>query len=91
MAVIRIARNHGLSRADMRAQIEGLADELKEKLHARCQWDGDTAHFTRSGASGSIKVDDERVAIEITLGLALTPLKSKVEKTVNDRLDQLLA
>ena len=91
MALIRIARSHHLCRADMRAQIESVADELQEKLHARCHWDGDTAHFTRRGASGSIKLDDNRVTIEITLGLPLSPLKSQVEKTVNDRLDRILA
>ena len=91
MPVIRIARTHHLSRAEMRAQIESFANELQEKLHAQCHWDGDTAHFARRGASGSIKVDDDQVAIEITLGLALSPLKSQVEKTVNDRLDRILA
>ncbi|HTK98444.1 MAG TPA: polyhydroxyalkanoic acid system family protein [Pseudomonadales bacterium] len=91
MAVIRVTRNHRLPRVDLRAQIESLADEIQEKLHARCRWDGDTAHFSRSGASGFIKLDDERIAIEITLGLALTPLKSRVERTVNERLDEILA
>jgi len=91
MAVIRISRNHhGLPRAELRAQVESLADEIQQKLQARCRWDGDTAHFSRTGASGTIKLDDERIAIEITLGLALSPLKSRVEKTVNERLDQML-
>lgn len=91
MAVIRITRTHHLARADLRAQVERLADEIQQKLQARCRWDGDTAHFSRSGANGSIKLDDERIAVEISLGLALTPLKSRVEKTVNERLDQMLA
>ena len=91
MAVIRITRNHRLPRANLRAQIETLAREIEQKLKARCSWDGDTAHFTRSGASGSIKLDDDHVAVEIALGLALAPLKSRVEKTVNERLDEILA
>ncbi len=91
MAVIRITRNHRLPRADLRAQVESLAREIEDKLQARCRWEGDTAHFSRSGASGSIKLDDEHIAVEIALGLALTPLKSRVEKTVNERLDQMLA
>jgi putative polyhydroxyalkanoate system protein len=90
MAVIRITRSHHLSRGDLRVEIERLADEIREKLHARCHWDGDVAHFVRRGASGSITLDDARIAIEITLSLPLSPLKSQVEKTVNDRLDQLL-
>jgi putative polyhydroxyalkanoate system protein len=91
MAVIRIKRTHRLPRADLRGQIETLAREIEEKLQARCRWDGDTAHFSRSGASGSIKLDDEEIAVEIALGLALTPLRSRVERTVNERLDQMLA
>lgn len=91
MAVIRIKRTHHLPRADLRGHIETLAREIEEKLQARCRWDGDTAHFSRSGASGSIKLDDQEIAVEIALGLALTPLKSRVERTVNERLDQMLA
>lgn len=91
MAVIRIKRNHRLPRSDLRVQIESLAHEIEEKLQARCRWEGDTAHFSRSGASGSIKLDDDEIAVEIALGLALTPLKSRVERTVNERLDQMLA
>ncbi len=91
MAVIRITRNHSLSRAHIRAHIEGLTDELQRKLNAQCRWDGDTAHFSRTGAKGAIHLDEGRIDIEITLGLALSPLKSQVEKTVNERLDRLLA
>ncbi len=91
MTVIRITRNHRLPRAELRAQIEPLAREIEERLHARCRWDGDTAHFSRRGASGTIKLDDECIAIEIALGLVLSPLKSGVEQTVNERLDELLA
>ena len=90
MAVIRISRNHGLPRADLRVQVESLADEIQQKLQARCRWDGDTAYFSRAGASGSIKLDDEHIAVEITLGLALSPLKARVERTVHERLDEML-
>lgn len=91
MAVIRITRSHRRPRAELRVQIENLAREIEDRLNAQWHWDGDTAHFSRKGASGFITLDDERVAVEIKLGLALTPLKSRVEQTVNDRLDELLA
>lgn len=91
MRHIRITRKHQLARADLRAKIEPLVAEIEERLQARCRWDGDTAHFSRTGASGSITLDDECIAVEVALGWAFTPLKSRVEQTVNDRLDELLA
>ena len=91
MSVIRISRPHRLDHAHIRAEVESLAAELQHKLHASYHWEGDTMCFSRTGASGHIRVERDSIAIELKLNLALSPLKSKVERTVMDYLDRHLA
>lgn len=91
MANIDIRRKHGLTRERARTSVEEVARELKSRLEADYAWHGDSLHFKRSGASGSIDVDDEEVAIHIKLGLALTPMKGTIEKVIRQNLDAALA
>ncbi len=91
MSTIRIRRPHRLDHEQIRAEVESLAAELRHKLHARYHWEGDTMCFSRAGASGHIKVEKDSIAIEVELSLALSPLKSKVERTVTEYLDRHLA
>jgi putative polyhydroxyalkanoate system protein len=91
MPVIHITRSHHLSHDAVRAEVEALAGELEHKLHARYHWEGDELRFSRSGASGSIRVEPGTIAVEVKLGLALAPLRGQVERTVRDYLDRRLA
>jgi putative polyhydroxyalkanoate system protein len=91
MPTIRIVRQHHLPHDEVRADVEELAAELRDKLRADFHWDGDTLCFSRTGASGTIKVGEDSIAVEVNLSLALSPLKSRVETTVTDYLDRKLA
>lgn len=90
MAKISIHREHALGLETARIKVEDIAKQLKEKLDADYSWDGDTLNFKRAGASGHINVTDESMDLEIKLGLALTPLKGMIEKTILENLDQAL-
>jgi len=91
MPTIRIVRPHHLPHAEIRADVEELAAELQQKLRAVFHWEGETLCFSRTGASGTIKVGEDSVAVEVKLSMALSPLKARVEKTVTDYLDEKLA
>jgi putative polyhydroxyalkanoate system protein len=83
-------RRHHLPHAEVRADVEELAVELQQKLRADFHWDGETLCFSRSGAAGTIKVGSDSIAVEVKLSMALAALKSRVEKTVTDYLDEKL-
>ena len=91
MPTIRIVRPHHLPHDEVRADVEELAAELKEKLRADFHWEGETLCFSRTGASGRIDVSKDSITVEIKLSVALSPLKARVEKTVTDYLDAKLA
>ena len=91
MATIHIKRKHTLTRAEVRDRVEAIARQIKDELDADYSWKGDTLHFNRSGASGQIDVDDDRVEFNIKLGILLSPLKGKIERTILGRIDVALA
>jgi putative polyhydroxyalkanoate system protein len=91
MASIKIKRKHSLSHAEVVKAVQNLADELSEKLDADYEWEGDNLTFKRSGASGKVSVGKQDLEVDIKLSMLLTPLKGKIEQTVNDYLDENLA
>ena len=91
MATIHVSRAHRLEPERIRAEVENLAQNLARELSASYSWNGDRLDFKRSGASGFIDIHGDRLEIEIKLGKLLAPLKSTVEKKINDYLDRALA
>lgn len=91
MATIFIQRKHSLAPNELRRHVDALAENLQRKLSAEYHWEGDTLHFSRSGASGMIKLEPTQLEIQIKLGLLLLPLKNSVKQSVNEYLDEYLA
>lgn len=91
MASIKIKRKHSLAHDEVVKAVQKLADELCEKLDADYEWEGDSLSFKRSGASGKVCVGKRDLEVDIKLSMLLTPLKGKIEQTVNDYLDENLA
>ena len=90
MAVIKVERQHELGAAKARTAVEKVAKKLQKDLDAEYHWEGSTLQFSRSGAKGHIDVGEEDVRIEIKLGMLLSPLKGKIEKTIEQEIDQHL-
>ena len=90
MASVKIKRKHQLDKDQVRIEVQKLAEKLGKELSANYQWQGDRLEFKRSGASGHIDIGDGMLDIEIKLNMLLSPLKSTIEKTVNDYLDESL-
>ena len=90
MATVKIKRKHQLDKDRVRDEVQNLAEKLAKELSANYQWQGDRLEFKRSGANGHIEIGDGMLDIEIKLNMLLTPLKSTIEKTVNDYLDERL-
>ncbi|MFY9974109.1 MAG: polyhydroxyalkanoic acid system family protein [Chromatiaceae bacterium] len=91
MARIHIEREHGLGLEEARRQIDQVAETLRDQLQARFHWEGDRLEFERSGARGVIEVAEDRVTLDIRLGLLLRPLKGTIERTITEQLDSHLA
>lgn len=90
MGKIEIVRSHKLGVADARKAVHQLAEDISTKLDAKTNWKGDTLVFKRSGANGTIEVEDTTVKVKVDLGLMLTPMKGMIEQQINSYLDEHL-
>ncbi len=86
MASISIRHPHHLDPTQARARVNTIADALAGKYGVRCHWQDNCLHFERSGIAGQIRVDDNRVDVSAELGLALRPLRGKLQTEVTRML-----
>lgn len=90
MASIHLSRVHALGKEQARNIAEQIARQLKNDLQASYRWNGDSLDFTCPGASGCIKIAETMVEVLVDLSFLLRPIKDKIEREVNQQLDQLL-
>ena len=91
MATIHVKKKHHLDKAHVRQQVQLLAEKLSQELSVDYTWEDDRLVFERTGAKGHIAVNKDEVEVQIQLSLLFSPLKSTVEKTVTNYLDENLA
>ncbi len=89
MSNIRIKHTHNLDREEARNRVEKLAKDLKTKLDTEYSWKGDCLHLRRSGASGQIDVGDDFVECTVKLGMLLSPMKGRIEATLQENVASL--
>lgn len=90
MSKINIVRKHSLNSKSIHKKVQELADKLAEDLAADYSWEEDRLVFKRTGAHGFVRMGKGELEIEVNLGLMFRPLKSTIEKTITDYLDESL-
>lgn len=90
MARITVERSHSLGREAARAKAERLAERLASQYELRHHWEGDVLVFKRKGADGRIEVTEDRVRVELSLGLLLSPLGGTIKREIEKGLDASL-
>ncbi|MBN8888104.1 MAG: polyhydroxyalkanoic acid system family protein [Rudaea sp.] len=91
MPSIDIRRKHHHSLKEAKAAVKKTAAAIGKKFGIESEWDGDTLHFERAGASGAIHVTDKEVHVTAQLGFLLGALKPMIEKEIESHLDKGLA
>jgi putative polyhydroxyalkanoate system protein len=90
MATISISRKHTLTHKKAKVAAEKIAKDLNKRFDLAWEWNGDHVDFERPGVSGRMLVGKDRIALDVSLGWLLTPLKPAFEKEINAQLDKLL-
>lgn len=91
MSKILVERQHCLGREAARARAQELAERLAKEYDVSYHWTGDTLKFQRSGAQGSIDVDETQVRVQLKLGLLLSALSGSIKREIEEALDKRLA
>ncbi|QLC73474.1 polyhydroxyalkanoic acid system family protein [Pseudomonas sp. LPB0260] len=90
MTRITVERPHSLGREAARAKAEQLAERLAREFDVKYRWTGDTLEFKRSGADGRIEVGEDRVHVELKLGLLLSAMGGSIKRQIEEVLDKSL-
>jgi len=90
MATISISRKHKLPHKKAKAAAEKIAQDLEKRYGLAYQWNGDHLDFERPGISGCMRVGKDSIALDVSLGFLLTPLKPTIEREIGAQLDKLL-
>jgi putative polyhydroxyalkanoate system protein len=90
MAKVEISQNHAVTAEEARKRIESLNKELGDKYGLSSSWVSDTeARVERSGASGSIKIEPNRVNVAIDLSFMMSAFKGPIEQRIKEELERL--
>lgn len=84
MAEIHIERAHTLGKEAAWAAALRVAERMKEKAQVNYRVVGDTIEFERTGASGRIVVEAERIVAKVKLGLLLRPMRGVIEGKIDE-------
>jgi len=89
MADIQLKRGHAYAREEAKRRIEPSINKTAESFGLRFQWHGDVCNF-EGPARGYIAVKDNTVEMAVNLGFAASLLKSTIERTIREEIDQAL-
>ena len=90
MPSISIAKRHKLSHKKAKDVAEKIAKDLNKRFDLDYAWDGDDIEFERPGVSGRMHVGKDTIALDVSLGFLLSPLKGTIEREIHAQLDRLL-
>lgn len=91
MGDINISRNHCLSNTDIRNRAEKMVEGLKKKHGGEYSWQSDDCvNYKYSGVNATVKFTEEKLDVDVKLGLLMMALKGMLEKEINDYLDKEL-
>ncbi|MCS6915843.1 MAG: polyhydroxyalkanoic acid system family protein [Myxococcales bacterium] len=92
MPKLTIEQSHRMSAEEARRCLESLSQDLSDKYGLTSCWLSDTeAKVERTGASGHIKIEPQRVVVHLDLSFALSPIKGKIEERIRQELARLFA
>ena len=90
MATISVVKKHHLSHAKAKNVAEKMAKDLDRRFGLACTWHGDECRFERSGLTGSMHVEKDRIALDVKLGFLLSAVAPSIERAIHEQLDGLV-
>lgn len=89
MSQIKIQHPHRTSVDVIKSEVKTLADRLRQRYGARCQWVDDChAKVSATGVEGMIQFDASSIDIQVKLGFMVSMMKSRIEADIRDYLNR---
>ncbi|MGK2913876.1 MAG: polyhydroxyalkanoic acid system family protein [Porticoccaceae bacterium] len=90
MADIEIRHAHELTDAELREKMNALMGKLQARFGGECHWQGNCAHYDRSGIDARITCGEREVRVTVKLGLMMLALRGVIESEIRGSLDKYL-
>ena len=87
---MRIVREHTLGIEEARRRVDQVAEELSGKLGLSYHWVGDHLEVNGTGVSGRIIVEESRVEVHVTTGLAMTMFREPIRNAIENSIDHFI-
>jgi putative polyhydroxyalkanoate system protein len=91
MSRVRIHRPHSLGSQEVRRRFDEVASSLHQHYGLSLEWDGLGGAFHGHGVTGEVQVAEDHIAIDMHLGIMLWPFTHKIQESLEQQVDQLLA
>ena len=92
MPRIRVEHPHSMGVAEVRRKMEEALDDLVKRHDLKVTWEGERrAKLKRTGVEGYAEISDNAVVVDLDLSFVLSPLKSKIETRLREKLAENLA
>lgn len=93
MADISLSKKHGLELEDAQAKVGDIITAIEDEfgnLVSDIKWNSDktVADLKGKGFTGTFKVDEEKVGIDVNLKLFAKPLRGRVESKIKEKMDE---
>ena len=89
MADIEISRANPYSQEETVNRLQDMTQKMEERLKVKVAWSGETGSFSGL-AKGKIQVSEDRIDINVKLGLAAKLIKGKIAEGIEKGLDKAL-
>lgn len=88
MPSIEFERAHGMGLAAARGAAQRVADDMQDIFSVDTDWRGDELHFSSTGVSGVLRVLEDRIRLEATLGFLFSAYKPRIEAQLAANFDR---
>ncbi|MCG5054902.1 MAG: polyhydroxyalkanoic acid system family protein [Myxococcales bacterium] len=82
---------HSLDPAEAKTRLERAQSKLEDEYGAKCAWTGnDVMTVTRKGLDASVRIGADRLFVDVSIGLLLTPMMGPIRDGITARLTKLV-
>ena len=92
MSKLEVDVAHRLTRDEARSRIDRITEKLARDFSAECNWHGiDRLVVKRKGLHALLDIADDRVHVDMELGMFMRPFASTIRDGIAKQLTDLLA
>ena len=92
MPKVHVEHSHSMEVAEVRKRMEEVIQDLVQKYELKVDWASDRkVNMKRTGVKGYAEITDNAVIVDLDLSFVLSPMKSKIETRLKEKMASTLS